>query len=112
MHPVSGCSAVTHVALTHGHDDHLGDTAEICKKTGATLFAVYELAVHLAGQGVEKYEPMMRRSATREIDTSRPLDVVIDEILSVVRPARDESRAGRVTGGSTSRSWGTDGEPS
>jgi L-ascorbate metabolism protein UlaG (beta-lactamase superfamily) len=51
-------AGVTHVALTHGHDDHLGDTAEICKKTGATLFAVYELAVHLAGQGVEKYEPM------------------------------------------------------
>ncbi len=51
-------AGVTHVALTHGHDDHLGDTAEICKKRGATLFAVWELATYLAGKGVEKYEPM------------------------------------------------------
>jgi len=49
---------VTHVALTHGHDDHLGDAAEICTKRKATLFAVWELAMHLAGQGVEKVEPM------------------------------------------------------
>lgn len=53
--PVSG---VTHVALTHGHDDHLGDTAEVCKRTGATLFAVFELAMHLSTKGAEKLEPM------------------------------------------------------
>ncbi len=47
----------THVVLTHGHDDHIGDTVDICKKTGATLVAVYELAMHLAGQGVQKVEP-------------------------------------------------------
>ena len=47
----------THVALTHGHDDHIGDTVAICKANGATLIAVFEIAVHLAGQGVEKYEP-------------------------------------------------------
>lgn len=49
---------VTHVALTHGHDDHVGDAAEICKARQATLFAVFELAQHLAGQGVQSYEPM------------------------------------------------------
>ncbi|MGE0213741.1 MAG: metal-dependent hydrolase [Parvibaculaceae bacterium] len=47
----------THVALTHGHDDHIGDAADICKKTGAMLIAVYELAVYLNGKGAEKYEP-------------------------------------------------------
>lgn len=49
---------VTHVALTHGHDDHVGDAAEICAATGATLFAVYELAMHLGARGVERLEPM------------------------------------------------------
>lgn len=49
---------VTHVALSHGHDDHIGDSAEICKRTGATLFATYELAMHLGGKGVEALEPM------------------------------------------------------
>ncbi len=47
----------THVVLTHGHDDHVGDAVEICKKTGATLAAVYELAMFLAGQGAGKVEP-------------------------------------------------------
>lgn len=49
---------VTHVALTHGHDDHIGDSAEICKSTGATLFANYELALHVGSKGAEKLEPM------------------------------------------------------
>lgn len=49
---------VTHVALTHGHDDHIGDSAEICKSTGATLFANYELALHVGSKGTEKLEPM------------------------------------------------------
>ena len=49
---------VTHVALTHGHDDHVGDAGEICQKTGATLFANYELAMFVKGKGAEKIEPM------------------------------------------------------
>ena len=49
---------VTHVALTHGHADHIGDTVEICKATGATLLATYELALHLNKQGAAKIEPM------------------------------------------------------
>lgn len=47
-------AGTTHVLLTHGHEDHIGDTKEICDTTGATLVAVYEICVAL---GVEKYEP-------------------------------------------------------
>ena len=47
----------THVVLTHGHDDHVGDAASICKNTGATLVAVYELAMFVSGQGASKVEP-------------------------------------------------------
>lgn len=50
-------AGATHVVLTHGHDDHVGDAAGICKKTGATLVAPYELAMFLAGQGVDKVQP-------------------------------------------------------
>ena len=49
---------VTHVALTHGHSDHVGDAGEICKTTGATLFANFELAMYLKTKGAEKLEPM------------------------------------------------------
>jgi L-ascorbate metabolism protein UlaG (beta-lactamase superfamily) len=51
-------TGVTHVALTHGHDDHLGDAGEVCEKTGATLFAAFELAMHVSQKGAEKLEPM------------------------------------------------------
>jgi L-ascorbate metabolism protein UlaG (beta-lactamase superfamily) len=48
---------VTHVALTHGHEDHSGDTVRVCKETGAPLIAVHELATYLAAQGIEKIDP-------------------------------------------------------
>ncbi len=50
-------TGVTHIALTHGHDDHVGDTVEISKKTGATVIGVYELVAYLSGLGVENIEP-------------------------------------------------------
>lgn len=44
----------THVLLTHGHGDHIGDTVAILKKTGAMLVANPEICGYLAGQGVDK----------------------------------------------------------
>lgn len=55
MHKV--IDGITHVALTHGHEDHLGDTVTVCKETDAPLIAVHELASYLAGQGVENIDP-------------------------------------------------------
>ena len=49
---------VTHVAITHGHDDHIGDAAEICQSNGAELFATHELAFHIGGKGAKKLQPM------------------------------------------------------
>lgn len=34
---------VTHVLLTHGHGDHSGSAAAICKETGAPLVGIYDL---------------------------------------------------------------------
>ena len=48
---------VTHVALTHGHSDHTGDAARICADSGATLIAVFEVAMHLNGKGAKNIEP-------------------------------------------------------
>lgn len=45
---------VTHVLLTHGHNDHIGDTLAILKKTGATLVANPEICDFLGKQGAEK----------------------------------------------------------
>ncbi|HLK46343.1 MAG TPA: metal-dependent hydrolase [Acidimicrobiales bacterium] len=41
------------VLVTHGHGDHVGDTAAIAKRTGATVVAITELAHELAEDGLE-----------------------------------------------------------
>ena len=40
------------IILTHAHNDHVGDTIEIAKRTGAKVIATAELANYLASQGV------------------------------------------------------------
>jgi L-ascorbate metabolism protein UlaG (beta-lactamase superfamily) len=52
--PAEGC---THVLLTHGHADHIGDSADILKKTGAQLVSSFEVYTYLAGKGVENANP-------------------------------------------------------
>ena len=41
------------ILLTHGHADHLGDTVDLAKRSGATVVAIVELANEIAGNGVE-----------------------------------------------------------
>ena len=48
---------VTHIALTHGHGDHIGDTIRIANETGATVIANADLADWLAHRGVAKVDP-------------------------------------------------------
>jgi len=41
------------ILLTHGHDDHYGDTVAIAKRTGATVVAIVEIGAELTEAGVE-----------------------------------------------------------
>ncbi|KGD99530.1 metal-dependent hydrolase [Rhizobium sp. YS-1r] len=54
--PKAAAEGLTHILLTHGHGDHVGDTVRIAKETGATVLANYDLGVWLAKKGVEKLE--------------------------------------------------------
>lgn len=41
------------VIATHGHGDHVGDSFEICRRTGATFVGNYELCLVVAAHGLE-----------------------------------------------------------
>ena len=49
MEAAAGC---THILLTHGHDDHVGDAVDIAKATSAQLVGAYEVCMTLVGLGV------------------------------------------------------------
>lgn len=51
-------NGVSHILITHGHGDHVGDTVDIAKSTGAKVVSNYDLLMYLASQGVESFEPM------------------------------------------------------
>jgi L-ascorbate metabolism protein UlaG (beta-lactamase superfamily) len=43
------------IILTHGHNDHVGDTIEIAKKNDALVVANYELATYLSWKGLRTH---------------------------------------------------------
>jgi L-ascorbate metabolism protein UlaG (beta-lactamase superfamily) len=47
----------TTILLTHGHADHIGDTVDIAKRSGAPVVAIVELANELGEEGVEVFDP-------------------------------------------------------
>ena len=49
---------VTHIVLTHGHSDHVGDALDISAKTGAPVITNYDLCMWLASKGLQKFDPM------------------------------------------------------
>jgi L-ascorbate metabolism protein UlaG (beta-lactamase superfamily) len=44
----------THIALSHGHADHVADAVPVAKRTGAHCVALVELAKWLEGQGISE----------------------------------------------------------
>jgi L-ascorbate metabolism protein UlaG (beta-lactamase superfamily) len=49
---------VSHIVLTHGHADHVGDTLDIARSNGATVTTNFDLGMWLVGKGLEKLNPM------------------------------------------------------
>jgi L-ascorbate metabolism protein UlaG (beta-lactamase superfamily) len=46
------------ILVSHGHGDHVGDTINIAKRTGATVVSNFEIQNWLTGQGIEKAHPL------------------------------------------------------
>ena len=43
------------IILTHGHNDHVGDTVELAKKNNALVIAPYELAVFIGKHNINTH---------------------------------------------------------
>jgi len=48
---------ISHIFVTHGHGDHLGDTIQIAKKNNSTVITNFEISLYLSEQNV-KAHPM------------------------------------------------------
>ena len=49
--------SATTILLTHGHGDHVGDTVDIAKRTGAPTVAMVEIANELGEEGLDVRDP-------------------------------------------------------
>jgi L-ascorbate metabolism protein UlaG (beta-lactamase superfamily) len=47
-----------YILVSHGHGDHVGDTVEISKRTGAMTISNFEIQNWLLAQGVESAHPL------------------------------------------------------
>jgi L-ascorbate metabolism protein UlaG (beta-lactamase superfamily) len=53
------------ILLTHGHADHIGDTVDIARRTGAEVVAIVEIANELSADGLEKvHDPNLGGTVT------------------------------------------------
>ena len=55
--PEKAAEGATHILLTHGHDDHIGDAVKIAKTTGAQIISNFEICMYLNAQGAENINP-------------------------------------------------------
>lgn len=53
------------IVVTHDHGDHIGDSFNLCKKTGATLVSIFEIAQEAQKEGITA--EMMNVGGTVEV---------------------------------------------
>lgn len=59
------CVRADAIIVSHGHGDHIGDTVDIAKRTGAVVIAVHEIAVWAESQGAPTSHGMNAGGAHR-----------------------------------------------
>ena len=59
-----------YILISHGHEDHMADAADIAKRTGATIVSNYEVTVWFGKQGLQKSHPL-NHGGGRQFDFGR-----------------------------------------
>ncbi len=68
MEMETAAKGLTHILVTHGHGDHVGDTVALSKSTGAKVVTNYDLCMWLMKQGVSAFDPMNTGGTTDQGD--------------------------------------------
>jgi L-ascorbate metabolism protein UlaG (beta-lactamase superfamily) len=56
--PAAASAGATHILITHGHGDHIGDAVDLSQKTGAKVVTNFDLCMYLASKGLQTFDPM------------------------------------------------------
>lgn len=81
---------IDYILLTHGHEDHTGDTLELARSTGAKVLAIVELSGLLKKDGLpEKQALEMNKGGTVRLDDFR---------VTMVNANHSSSLGGRYAG--------------
>lgn len=51
-------AGASHILITHGHSDHIGDALAIANQTGAKVVSNFEVCTWLASKGLQSFDPM------------------------------------------------------
>ncbi|MCS7128330.1 MAG: metal-dependent hydrolase [Sulfolobales archaeon] len=77
---------IDYIFITHDHLDHVGDAEAIARETGATVVAVYDLAIELEARGL------------KAIGANIGGRISLNNLFAVLTPALHSSRIGSPTG--------------
>jgi L-ascorbate metabolism protein UlaG (beta-lactamase superfamily) len=72
---VAAAAGATHVLITHGHSDHVGDALAISQRTGAKVVANYEICMWLGRKGLKAMDPMNTGGTTDQGDFTATLTI-------------------------------------
>lgn len=79
-----------YILLTHGHEDHVGDTLEIAKKTGAKVVSIVELSGLLKADGLAE---------SQAIEMNKGGSIKLDDVtVSMTNANHSSSFGGRYAG--------------
>ncbi len=70
--PTATVTQEDYILVSHGHEDHLGDTVDIAKRTGAMVISNYEIHNWLIGQDPDAWASRTEQETSAKVLVLNP----------------------------------------